>query len=66
VKGYDERAEVKSQAAQKWVDAVNADRAYDKWAYSLARKPSEVKQILADSVRVDEEMLHRGVDEETE
>jgi type III restriction enzyme len=46
VKGYDERAEVKAQAAQKWVDAVNADGAYGKWAYALARKPSEVKQLL--------------------
>lgn len=46
VKGYDERAEVKAQAAQKWVDAVNADGAYGKWAYALARKPSEVRQLL--------------------
>jgi hypothetical protein len=46
MKGYDERAEVKAQAAQKWADAVNADGAYGKWAYALARKSSEVKQLL--------------------
>jgi hypothetical protein len=30
VKGYDERSEVKAEAAQKWVDAVNANAAYGK------------------------------------
>jgi type III restriction enzyme len=47
VKGYDDRAEVKAQAARKCVDAVNADGAYGKWAYALARKPSDVKEILS-------------------
>jgi type III restriction enzyme len=47
VKGYDERAEVEAQAAQKWVDAVNADGAYGKWAYALVKKPSDVKEILS-------------------
>jgi hypothetical protein len=44
---YDERADIKAQAAQKRVDAVSADAAYGRWAYSLARKTSEVKQLLA-------------------
>jgi hypothetical protein len=47
VKGYDERAEVKAQAAQKWVDAVNADGSYGRWAYALAKRPSGVTEILA-------------------
>jgi type III restriction enzyme len=50
VKGYDERAEVKAQAAQKWVDAVNADGGYGRWAYALARKPTEVNKLIADAV----------------
>jgi type III restriction enzyme len=50
VKGYDERAEVKALAAQKWVDAVNADRVYGKWVYALARKPAEVSKLIADAV----------------
>jgi type III restriction enzyme len=50
VKGYDERAEVKALAAQKWVDAVNADGAFGKWAYALARKPTEVDKLIADAV----------------
>jgi type III restriction enzyme len=46
VKGYDERADIKAQAAQKWVDAVSADGAYGRWAYGLAKKPSEVRQLI--------------------
>jgi len=48
VKGYDERADIKAQAAQKWVDAVTADGAYGRWAYALAKKPSEVKQVIVE------------------
>jgi type III restriction enzyme len=50
VKGYDERGEVKAQAARKWVEAINADRTYGRWAYALAKRPSEVKQLIADAV----------------
>ncbi|MDO8432455.1 MAG: DEAD/DEAH box helicase family protein [Candidatus Binatus sp.] len=49
VKGYDELQEVKAQAAQKWVEAVNADRTYGRWAYAVARKPSDVKQLISDT-----------------
>ena len=49
VKGYDERAEVKAQAAQKWVDAVNADRTYGRWVYALAKKPADVKQLISNA-----------------
>ena len=30
------------QGAYRWVDAVNADGTYGKWAYAVARKPEEV------------------------
>ena len=50
VKGYDERSEVKAQAAQKWVEAVNADRTYRRWAYALAKRPAEVKYLIADAI----------------
>jgi type III restriction enzyme len=49
VKGYDELQEVKAQAAQKWVEAVNADRTYGLWAYAVARKPTDVKQLISDT-----------------
>src|SRR5208337_3073650 len=41
--------EVKAQAAQKWVEAVNADRSYGRWAYAIAHKPSEVRKLVAEA-----------------
>jgi type III restriction enzyme len=46
VKGYDELQEVKAQGAQKWVDAVNADGTYGRWAYGVAKKPADVTQLI--------------------
>jgi type III restriction enzyme len=45
-KGYDPLAEVKSAAAQRWVDAVNAEGSYGHWAYAMARKTTEVPKII--------------------
>jgi type III restriction enzyme len=41
-KGYDELAEIKAQAAERWVNAVNADGRFGIWRYAMARKPAEV------------------------
>ena len=41
-KGYDELAEVKAQAAERWVSAVNVSGRFGVWRYALARKPEEV------------------------
>jgi type III restriction enzyme len=49
-KGYDEQAEVKVQAAQRWVNAVNADGRYGHWEYAIARKPEEVKKRIDEVV----------------
>ena len=46
VKGYDERAEVKSAAAQRWVDAVNAEGSFGNWSFALTRNPNEIPSIL--------------------
>ncbi len=46
VKGFDELVEVKTAAARRWVSAVNADRTYGEWNYAVARKVSEVSDIL--------------------
>lgn len=43
VKGYDPLEEVKKAAAERWVAAVNADGKYGRWAYVIAKKPSEVR-----------------------
>ena len=45
-KGFDPLEEVKRAAAQRWVAAVNADGTYGKWAYALAKKPTEVPQLI--------------------
>jgi hypothetical protein len=49
-KGYDPLTEVKSDAAERWVAAVNADGTYGKWMYAIARKPEEVNGIIASAV----------------
>jgi len=45
-KGFDELEEIKVQAAMRWVNAVNADGTYGIWKYAIAKKVSEVKEIL--------------------
>jgi type III restriction enzyme len=45
-KGYDELAEIKEQAAQRWVNAVNADGRYGRWDYAISRKPEEVGERI--------------------
>ena len=49
-KGYDEQAEIKAQAAQRWVNAVNADGRYGRWAYAVARRPEEVRKRIDEAV----------------
>jgi len=45
-KGFDDLAEVKAAAAQRWVAAVNADGRSGSWQYAVARKVGEVRRIL--------------------
>jgi type III restriction enzyme len=49
-KGFDDLAEVKAAAAERWVAAVNADGTFGTWRYALARKVEQVRQVL-DSLR---------------
>ena len=42
VKGYDERKEIKRSAAQRWVNAVNADGKYGYWYYAVIGSADEV------------------------
>lgn len=46
-KGYDELKDVKAQAAQRWVAAVNADGNYGRWSYAVASNVGEIAPILA-------------------
>ncbi|RJP18231.1 MAG: type III restriction endonuclease subunit R [Candidatus Omnitrophota bacterium] len=45
-KGYDELETVKHAAAQRWIQAVNADGNYGQWDYAIARKPTEAREII--------------------
>jgi type III restriction enzyme len=45
-KGYDERAGVKTAAAQRWVDAVNAEGSLGPWCYALTHNPNEIPSII--------------------
>lgn len=51
-KGYDLLDEVKAQAAQRWVAAVNADGSYGEWRYALVHKVPEIP-VLLDAIRSD-------------
>jgi type III restriction enzyme len=46
-KGYDEKEEIKTAAAKRWVDAVNADGTYGNWAYAVAKRPTDVTSIIS-------------------
>jgi len=46
-KGYDPQEEVKAAAAQRWVDAVNAEGSFGEWRYAIARNPNEIPSIVA-------------------
>jgi len=44
-KGWDPLEEVKREAAERWVAAVNADGTYGHWHYA-GQKPAAVDEIL--------------------
>jgi type III restriction enzyme len=45
-KGFDELAEVKGAAAECWVRAVNADRRFGTWSFTMARSVRAVREFL--------------------
>lgn len=45
-KGYDVREQKKIEAAERWVNAVNASGKYGKWAYRLIKKPEDAIGVL--------------------
>jgi hypothetical protein len=46
----DPLAEVKEQAARRWVAAVNAEGTFGRWDYALATEIGRVAGILDDAV----------------
>ena len=45
-KGFDDQAEIKAQAANRWVSAVNAANLFGHWHFSMARNIGQVRTIL--------------------
>jgi type III restriction enzyme len=43
-KGFDDLAEVKAAAAERWVAAVNADGQFGTWRYEMARSVPQVRE----------------------
>ena len=43
-KGYDELEGVKRSAAERWINAVNADQRYGRWRYAVVRNPHHVSK----------------------
>jgi type III restriction enzyme len=46
-KGYEELAEIKTQAAERWIKVVNADGRFGQWRCAIARKPEDVRTLLS-------------------
>jgi type III restriction enzyme len=49
-KGYDLLEDVKTQAAHRWVDAVNADGSFGEWRYTIVHNMNEVQTKLAEAL----------------
>jgi type III restriction enzyme len=45
-KGFDDKADAKNQAAERWVAAVNASKAFGQWRFAMARSMGEVRAAL--------------------
>ena len=46
-KGFDELADIKARAAERWVQAVNSDGSFGTWRYAMARRVEQVREILS-------------------
>jgi type III restriction enzyme len=45
-KGHDELGEVKRQAAERWVRAVNAEGSFGEWRYEMSHEMNAIPQLL--------------------
>lgn len=48
-KGFDPLKEIKKQAAERWVSAVNADGTHGRWAFRMADSMDAVEAILGNT-----------------
>jgi type III restriction enzyme len=50
-KGFDPLEGVKKAAAERWINAVNADGQFGNWQYAVAKKPVEIAGIITVSLK---------------
>lgn len=48
-KGHDELKELKRQATQRWVDAVNAEGSFGHWQHVLVEHISDIGALIAET-----------------
>jgi hypothetical protein len=60
IKGYDTLKEIKKAAAERWVDAVNADGSFGHWEYRMATAPDQVRDILSTVARAAQQRGQQG------
>jgi type III restriction enzyme len=46
-KGYDPLAEIKKQAATRWINAVNAEGRHGSWQFTMVRRVGEVRDAIS-------------------
>jgi type III restriction enzyme len=51
-KGHDPLEEVKRRAAQRWVDAVNAEGSYGNWQYALTNRIGDISRLIRDAASI--------------
>jgi len=52
-KGHDLLEDVKKQAAERWVRAVNADGSYGEWQYAISHAMNEVPRVIDEFAAAD-------------
>jgi type III restriction enzyme len=52
-KGYDPLEDIKRAASERWVKAVNAEGTYGQWRYAVAKKISDIPQLLDNAFQED-------------
>jgi type III restriction enzyme len=45
-KGHDDLEQVKTQAAERWVRAVNAEGSFGEWRYAISHAMNEIPELL--------------------
>jgi type III restriction enzyme len=46
-KGFDELEEVKREAAERWVNAVNVEGSFGRWCYKVAKQVSDIPRLIS-------------------